>query len=553
MKTDVLVIGGGPAGLCAAIEAASFGCKVALVDESLALGGQLIKQTHKFFGSSDEFAGTRGIEIAKRLTEQINNQRDHIEIFLNTSAVGYYHDEKLVSCMTAEQKLFVIKPEKIVVATGALEKLIPFPGNDLPGVYGAGAVQTLMNVYGVVPGKRVLMVGAGNIGLIVSYQLLQAGVEVAGIVEFAPKIGGYWVHAAKVRRLGVPIYLRHTVKRALGEKWVEGAIIQAIDEKGDWKGEEKKIECDVICLAVGLSPTCELLWQAGCEMEYVSELSGYVPKRDETMRTTHPDIWVAGDASGIEEASSAMIEGKIAGLSVAYSLGKVEELVFKEKLAKSWGKLNLLRGGETSQKIKIGVEKVLLKKDDRDHCLDIQRYAQARSESQVIQYDENFLSGVLNDQMVESVLPPEGLWKNKKGGLVIVECPQTIPCDPCHTNCPTGAILPFDNINDLPKIDYSKCTGCALCVASCPGLACFVVDLTHHEEDKAILKLPYEMLPRPEVNQEVLCLDREGNAIATGKVIRVQEPKKDRTLVVHVVVPRKLVNQIRAIRVIKNG
>ena len=86
------------------------------------------------------------------------------------------------------------------------KKNLAFPNNDLPGIYGAGAVQTLMNVYGVLPGKRMLMVGAGNIGVIVAYQLLQAGVDVAGIIEAAPKIGGYWVHAAKVQRASVPIY-----------------------------------------------------------------------------------------------------------------------------------------------------------------------------------------------------------------------------------------------------------------------------------------------------------------------------------------------------------
>ncbi|WP_070104629.1 FAD-dependent oxidoreductase [Thermotoga profunda] len=550
MKTEVLVIGGGPAGLCAAIEAASYGCKVTLVDESLTLGGQLVKQTHKFFGSSNEFAGTRGIEIAKLLTQQLMS-KDNIEFFLNTTAVGYYTDEKIITCMTGEQEFFVINPEKVVVATGALEKLIPFPGNDLPGIYGAGAVQTLMNVYGVVPGNRVLMIGAGNIGLIVSYQLLQAGVEVAGIVEFAPRVGGYWVHAAKIRRLGIPIYLRHTIKRALGTSWVEGAIIQAVDQKGEWCGEEKRIDCDVICLAVGLSPTCELLWQAGCEMNYVPELSGYVPKRDETMRTTHPDIWVAGDASGIEEASSAMIEGKIAGLSVAYSLGKINESVFNQKLVEYWNELNLLRGGEIASKIRDGVKKVLLHKLDNPP-INIQYCAETKVQSQTI-YNEEFCSGILPEDMIESVLPPLELWDRKKGGLAIIECPQPIPCDPCHTNCPTGAILPFENINDLPQIDYSKCSGCALCVASCPGLACFVVDLTHIEENKAIMKLPYEMLPKPNINEEVQCLDRKGEVVAIGKVIRVQEPKKDKTLVVHVVVPRDLVMQIRSIRVINHG
>lgn len=245
MKTlrtpDVLVIGGGPAGLSAAVEAASFGCHVVVVNEDLALGGQLIKQTHKFFGSAAEHAGTRGIEIARILVSELERFGDRVEAYTNCSALGYYRDG-VVTCMVGEERYFKAKPKKVVVATGALEKLIPFLGNDLPGVYGAGAVQTLMNVYGVKPARKVLMVGAGNIGLIVSYQLLQAGVGVAAIVEFAPKVGGYWVHAAKVRRLGVPIYLRHTVKRAIGESAVEGAVIQAVDERGAFVGDERSIE-----------------------------------------------------------------------------------------------------------------------------------------------------------------------------------------------------------------------------------------------------------------------------------------------------------------------
>lgn len=354
---DVLVIGGGPAGLSAALEAASFGCHVVVVNEDLALGGQLIKQTHKFFGSAAEHAGTRGVEIAHILTKELERFGDHIEAYTNCSALGYYGDG-VVTCMIGEERYFKVKSKKIIVAAGALEKLIPFPGNDLPGVYGAGAVQTLMNVYGVKPGRRILMVGAGNIGLIVSYQLLQAGVDVAAIVEFMPKIGGYWVHAAKVRRLGVPIYLRHTIKRALGENFVEGAIIQAVDEKGKFVDEEKHVDCDVICMAVGLSPTCELLWQAGCKMQYVPELAGHVALRDRSMRTSHPDIWVAGDAAGIEEASTAMVEGRIAGLASAHSLGYVDKETFEEGLSEYWRRLDALRGGEAGRKANSGVLKV---------------------------------------------------------------------------------------------------------------------------------------------------------------------------------------------------
>jgi sarcosine oxidase, subunit alpha len=118
----------------------------------------------------------------------------------------------------------------MIIATGASEKFLGFPNNDLPGIYGAGAVQTLMNVYGVKPGNNVLMVGAGNIGLIVSYQLMQAGVNVEGIVEAAPRIGGYLVHASKIRRMGVPIYTSHTVKEAHGTDTLTGATIIQLDE-----------------------------------------------------------------------------------------------------------------------------------------------------------------------------------------------------------------------------------------------------------------------------------------------------------------------------------
>jgi sarcosine oxidase subunit alpha len=354
-ETEVLVVGGGPAGLSAAIEAASFGAKVTLVDSDLALGGQLIKQTHKFFGSKNERAGTRGFKIAEELFRELKDKEENIETFTNCTVTGYYKEDGVVSCVKGEDEYFHIKPKKIVMATGAQERIIPFPNNHLPGVYGAGAIQTLMNVYGVVPGDRVLMVGAGNIGLIVSYQLLQAGVQVVGIVEAMDKVGGYWVHAAKVRRLGVPIYLRHTVKEAIGERFVEGAVIQEIDEKFQPTGNEMKVDVDIICLAVGLTPTCELLWQAGCKMAFVPQLCGYVAQRDKNMRTSHPDIWVAGDAAGIEEASSAMVEGRIAGVGVAKALGYGTQEEIEKRLEEYHVRLADLRGGEVGAKIREGI------------------------------------------------------------------------------------------------------------------------------------------------------------------------------------------------------
>lgn len=356
-ETDLLVIGGGAAGLCAAAEAGGAGAKVTVIESDLHAGGQLVKQTHKFFGSKDEYAGTRGYKIADILLEEIAGLGDRVQISCNSTVTGYYPEDGVYTVMRGEEEYYRVKAKKAVIATGAQERMIPFTNNDLPGVYGAGAVQTLMNVYGVVPGKRVVMVGAGNIGLIVSYQLKQAGVEVAAVVEAMPKIGGYWVHAAKIRRLGIPVLLRHTVVEAIGDKVLEGAVIQELDDKFQLIGEPEKIECDIICMAVGLTPTTELFWQAGCKMQYVPQLCGYVPYRDKSMRTSNPDIWVAGDASGIEEASAAMVEGRVAGHSAAKALGlPVDDGKFDEY----WTRLHHLRAGEVGEKITAGINQVLV-------------------------------------------------------------------------------------------------------------------------------------------------------------------------------------------------
>ena len=170
--------------------------------------------------------------------------------------------------------------------------------------------------------NKITIVGAGNVGLIVSYQLLQAGVRVDRVVEAMPKIGGYNVHAAKLRRCGVPIYTSHSIKEAYGKGKVEGAVVVEVDNGcNPIKGTEQNVACDTICLAVGLTPSIRLLDQFGVRTEYIPEAGGHVAIHDSSMQTNVKGVYVAGDSSGIEEASTAMIEGQLAGVSAAASLG----------------------------------------------------------------------------------------------------------------------------------------------------------------------------------------------------------------------------------------
>ena len=356
-ETEVLIIGGGPAGLSAAIALGNTGAKILLIERDPFLGGQLVKQTHMFFGSNEEYAGTRGFEIGEILSGKVKSL-ENVEVLLNTTAAGYYDEDNMLLAVQDDSKLIRIRFDKAIIATGASEKALLFENNSLLGIYGAGAVQTLMNLYGVLPGKDIVMVGSGNIGLIVSYQLVQAGAKVKAIVEAAPKVGGYFVHAAKVSRLGIPIYTSTTVKKAFGKYELEGIEVVSLDNNwNEIPDTERDIKCDTLCLAVGLSPLTELLWQFGCEMRYVPELGGHIALRDNNLMTSNRNVYIAGDVASIEEATSAMLEGTIAGISTAESLGyaDIKLLEMREIASKT---LFEFRNGPTGEKILSGIRKL---------------------------------------------------------------------------------------------------------------------------------------------------------------------------------------------------
>ncbi len=303
---DVLIVGAGPSGITAAMELADLGMSVFLVDDKDHLGGKLVLQTHKFFGSMvDCYAGTRGTDIGKILEEEVR-KRDNVTIMTSSTVVGIYADGKAGIYQEREEKYIHVSFKGLIVATGARERSLIFPGNDLPGVFGAGAFQTLVNRDLVKSSERVLIVGCGNVGLIGAYHALQAGIDVVGLLDIAPEVTGYKVHADKIKRMGVPIYLNHTLIGVHGDGKVQKATIAQVDEAWNPIAETARtFAVDTVLIAVGLSSTDEF-FGAGIE-------GGF-------------HVLKTGDAKEIAEASSAMMGGRIIGREMARILGTDVEI-----------------------------------------------------------------------------------------------------------------------------------------------------------------------------------------------------------------------------------
>ena len=518
-RYDLIIVGAGPAGLSAGIEAAKKGVKVVVFDENEKPGGQLFKQIHKFFGSKEHRAKIRGFVIGKQLLSEAAEAG--VEVILNATVIGLYQDKEVVVKIGEEIEHF--KGNSVIIATGAAENMVTFPGWTLPGVIGAGAAQTLMNLHGVLPGKRVLMLGTGNVGLVVSFQLEQCGCELVALVDAAPRVGGYGVHASKVARTGVPFYLSHTIVKAEGEKYVTGVTIAEIDNKFQFiPGTEKHFDVDTICMAVGLSPMSQLLKMAGCKMVDDPKKGGQVPVCDEYGRTSLPGVLVAGDVSGIEEASSAMIEGRMAGITAAHYLGYIDKEELDLELSSLDKALEGLRQGMFAPKNKgKAIEKT-------DEGIDISKNL--------------LLHGYVADDEIERY---PGV-THRVGIHPVIECTQNIPCNPCQDACKSGCISIGSNITSLPiAVDDAKCINCGMCVASCSGQAIFLVNEDCGDET-ATVTLPYEFLPLPEAGTKGKGLGRDGKPVCDAEVVSVKSMKAfDKTNLLTIRVPREFASKAR--------
>ncbi len=515
---DLIVVGAGPAGLSAAIKAASLGMNVIVFDENHRPGGQLFKQIHKFFGSKEHKAKIRGIRIGEELLQEA--EKLGVDVSLDSIVLGLFNF-KGVSVMRNDQ-IEHFRGENVIIATGAAENMIPFEGWTTPGVIGAGAAQTMMNLHGVMPGQKVIMVGSGNVGLVVSFQLLQAGCEVVAVIDAAPRIGGYGVHAAKVARTGVPFLLSHTVVKAEGDDHVTGVVIAEVDQSfKPIPGTEKHFDVDTVCMAVGLSPMSQITRMAGCKM---IDNGGSVPQCNEYGETSIPGVFAAGDVAGIEEASSAMITGRIAALGAARRSEYITEEEFQAQYKECIDSLAQLRQGMFCK----------ANKGRRD----------------LTTTDEGFplsMSLLTKGYMTEEELAQfPTVDSHQKGVHPVIECTQNIPCNPCQEACNFGCISVGENITKLPGVVAgSKCVGCGMCVANCPGQAIFLVN-EEYEEGYASITLPYEFLPLPKAGDQGTALSRKGEAVCPATVVSAKVNKTfDHTVLLTIKVPQEFANTAR--------
>ena len=302
LRTTVVIVGAGPAGLAVREEFEKRGVDNIVIDNNDKIGGQFNMQTHQFFFFEKEkrFGGMRGFDIAKTLAGENMDG-----IYLNSTVWDILEGKRVAVKNLETDTVFFVDADYLVVATGAVPFMPAFENDDLPGVYTAAVVQKMMNNEFTLLGKNVLTVGAGNIGYLTSYQLMQAGAHVKAIIEAMPKEGGFPVQANRVRRLAIPIMTSHMLLKAIPNAdytGVTGAVIAECENFKPVPGTEKILDgIDVINICTGLIPDNQLLTKGKAVFG--------------------ANCYAAGDAVRIGEGTSAVLRGKQAAVEIMIDLG----------------------------------------------------------------------------------------------------------------------------------------------------------------------------------------------------------------------------------------
>ncbi|EHN10247.1 Putative oxidoreductase in 4-hydroxyproline catabolic gene cluster [Patulibacter medicamentivorans] len=346
---DVLVVGGGPAGLSAATVAARHGLDVALVEERVTLGGQVHKQPGPGIVVRDPAAMGREYREGRALIDAA--EASGATIMTSTAVVAVEGDA--VVLVPDGGRARTVRARRLVLAPGAHDRPVAFPGWTLPGVLTAGGMQTIVKAQRVLPGRRVVFAGAGPLALAFPAQLLGYGAGIRTVLEAGPppRIGDLLRIAgaapgnrhllqdavryrAALLRERVPLRYRRIVVRAEGDGRVEQVTHAAVD--ADWRpiaGSEEREPADVLCLGYGFVPSIELLRLAGCDFDFDEQLGGYVVRRDDWLRTSRPHVLAAGDGTGVEGSVVAVAEGRIAGLGAALDLGAIDAATAEREAA----------------------------------------------------------------------------------------------------------------------------------------------------------------------------------------------------------------------------
>jgi len=329
----LVVIGAGPAGLAAAIAAAKRGIKTLLVDENPVDPALMGLDVPLYFGGRMDASVQNQGRLMERLLEARPGIAEAfdlgIEVQLGVVAWGAYGNgptaatyAKPLLGLADGEKSWLQSFDAMIVAAGARDLPIAFPGWDKPGVMGARAFQALLGDYGAFSGRRIVVLGGGAVGLGTAIAARAAGIEVAAVVEIDAAASGPAVLAEKLRRDGVAIHAEHCVVGTKGKAEIEGVVLAPASGQGD----TVEIACDTIVVAIDLAPCIEMFDLLGCACSYRPDLGGYVPVVDAQGRTALPHVFAAGDCAGIVDAAladpaRAEASGRRAALAAAMLLG----------------------------------------------------------------------------------------------------------------------------------------------------------------------------------------------------------------------------------------
>lgn len=327
--SPVAVVGAGPAGMAAAVEATRLGFPVTLIDVFPRPGGQYFRQT------PPELEAVPAVdEQGRRLLAAL--EQSDISVLSGTVVWGIFSEEDgyLLCLYGPAGTPRRLKARAVILAPGAYDRPVPFPGWTLPGVMTAGAALSMVKHQKILPGHRILLSGTGPLQLVLARHLIEAGAEIAGILDanrfpwhawrHARAVWGQWERLSEgwqawrvLRQAGVGLRWGHLVLRAEGDGQLEQATIGPVDGS-----RSEIVPADTLCLGHGFMPGIQLSRLAGCEHQYRPDQAAYVPVRDEWLATTLAGLFVAGDGAGIGGKDVAQLEGQLAALGAARHMGR---------------------------------------------------------------------------------------------------------------------------------------------------------------------------------------------------------------------------------------